>query len=158
LVVATVGEAIVREFSLTGFASFLGELANVAEAEHHALEHAAVMVETEAKRVIGTYEYGWPELADTTQAQRVAQGYSENEPGLRSGEMRESIEHTTLREEALVGSDDQNLVYFELGTAKQPPRSVLAEAAVHKEADVVDFLGRTMVAHLSSGSLPKPGG
>lgn len=143
-----------KEFSLLGFADLLTELAVVKDAEHYALEHAAVIVETEAKRVIGTYDYGWPSLAESTKAQRVALGFSEDEPGLRTGEMRESIEHIVLKDEALIGSDDQNLVYFDLGTVKQPPRPVLGAAATHEEAKIVDFVGRTMVAHLSSETLP----
>lgn len=145
-----------KEFSLTGFAALLTELAVVKDTEHHALEAAAVVVETEAKRVLGTYEYGWPELAESTKAQRIAQGYPENEPGLRSGEMRDSIAHVTFSEEAEIGSDDEHLVFFELGTVKQPPRQVLGGAAMHKEAEIVDFFGRTMVAHLSGAALPKP--
>jgi hypothetical protein len=146
----------VKEFSLTGFASFLGELAVVEIANHHALEHAAVIVETEAKRVIGTYDYGWPELAESTQTQRVGLGFPANEPGLRTGDMRDSIEHKTFTEEAFVGSDDDKLVWFDLGTSRQPARPALEAAAMHKEAEVVDLVGRTFVAHLSGAALPKP--
>lgn len=145
-----------KELSLLGAAKLFSELAMVRVAEHHALEHAARAVETEAKRVIGTYDYGWPELAESTQEQRVAQGYSANEPGLRTGEMRDSIEHTTQGDEAHVGSNDEHLVFFDLGTSKQPPRPVLAAAAMHKEHEIVDLIGRTMVAHLSGKALPAP--
>lgn len=144
-----------KEFSLLGFAKLLTELAVVEAVEHEALERAAVVVETEAKRVLGTYDYGWPPLAEATKAQRVAQGFSEDEPGLRSGEMRDSIGHTTLRSEALIGSDDEHLVFFDLGTTTQPPRPTLGAAAKHKEAEIVDLLGRTMVAHLSGQALPR---
>ena len=104
------------EFSLVEFAALLTELAEMDVAEHHALEEASVIVETEAKRVLGTYEYEWPELADATKEDRIRQGYTENDPGLRSGEMRESIEHTVVSgHEAYVGSNDDNLVYFDIG-------------------------------------------
>ena len=139
-----------KEFSLTGFAAFLGELAVVAEAEHHALEHAAVIVEAEAKRVIGTYDYGWSPLAEATLASKTA-----DTPLLETGEMRDSIEHTTLHEEAFVGSNNDKAIYHELGTAKIPARSFLMGAAVHTEAKVVNLVGRTMVAHLSNEALPK---
>jgi hypothetical protein len=145
-----------KEFSLTGFAALLAERSvHLLTANEYALEFAAVKVEAEAKRVLGTYDYGWPELAESTQRQRVAQGYPANEPGLRSGEMRDSIDHVVAESEAHIGSDDQNLVYFDLGTVKQPPRPVLEAAAMHKEAEIVNHIGRTMVAHLSSEALPK---
>ena len=92
-----------REFSILGFAEFLGTLSvGMHEANHHALEGAAVILEDEAKRVIGTYEYGWPPLAEATKADRLKQGYSEDEPGLRSGEMRDSIQHEVHHDEAHV--------------------------------------------------------
>lgn len=146
-----------REFSLTGFATFCGELAIVKEANRHALERGADIVETEAKRVIGTYDYDWSELAESTRAERVRLGFSENEPGLRTGAMRDSI-GTTIRADDLaadIGSNDDHLVYFELGTSKQPARPVLMGAAVHTEEKVADIVGRTMVAHLSGETLPK---
>jgi hypothetical protein len=139
------GKPQMREFDLVGFAAHLTSLSIEHDhANRHALERAANIVETEAKRVIGTYDYDWPELAESTKAQRVALGYSENEPGLRSGEMRASIEHVVTSHEAEIGSDDQHLVYFELGTSKQPPRSVLAGAAMRKEEEVVDTINRVI--------------
>lgn len=144
-----------KEFSLIGFATLLTELASAKYAEHHALELASQIVEKEAKHVLGTYDYGWPQLAETTKEDRVRKGFTENDPGLRSGEMRESIEHTVFATEAFIGSNDDHLVYFDIGTSKQPPRPVLLAAAIKKEDQVLDAIGRTMVAHLSSEPLPK---
>lgn len=144
-----------KEFSLVEFASLLGTLASTSEmANRHALDAAAVVVETEAKRVLGTYDYGWPQLAQSTQDQRVHQGYTPNDPGFRSGAMQQSIEHTTAKDETHIGTDDQHMVFFELGTKKQPPRPTLAVAALKKEAEVVDLIGRSTVAHLSGTALP----
>lgn len=144
-----------KEFSLVSFATLLTELVAMKAAEHHALEETAVIVETEAKRVLGTYDYEWPELAPYTKAQRLALGYTENDPGLRSGEMRDSIEHKVISTDAFIGSDDDHLVWFDIGTSKQPPRPVLLAAFNHKEDEVLDVIGRTVVAHLSSQPLPK---
>jgi DNA-directed RNA polymerase subunit H (RpoH/RPB5) len=128
--------------SLAEFGTFLaGMVVKVDHAEHEALKEAAVIVENEAKRVIGTYDYGWPQLAQSTQDDRVAQGFSANEPGLRSEAMRDSIEHTVVGHEAQIGSNDDHLVYFELGTSKQPPRSDLAGAAIAKEKEIVAAIG-----------------
>jgi hypothetical protein len=66
------------------------------------LESAAQIVEDEAKRVIGTYDYGWPKLKPQTIA-RKATGDS---PLLETGDLRESIEHHVDAEkhEAYVGA------------------------------------------------------
>lgn len=122
-------------------------------ARHHALEHAAVIVETEAKRVIGTYEARpeWPDLAEATKADRVRQGYAENEPLLRTGEMRDSIEHNVDGRVAHVGSNDDKAVWQELGTRTIPPRSFLKSSAVSKAKEIEHAIGRVMHAHLISG-------
>lgn len=137
------------DFNLTGFAAFLGTVA--AEMHHHeakALEAAAVIVETEAKAVIGTYRYGWPPLAESTLKKKGA-----DTPLLETGAMRDSIQHIVLgHHEAHVGSDDQNAVYQELGTKTIPPRSFLMGAAMHKEHEVVEVIGRTVSARLLSGT------
>lgn len=144
-----------KEFTLESFVAHLASMsvAVVAE-EHHALERAAKMVEAEAKREIGQYQDAahpfapWSELAESTKTDRIAQGYSENDPGLRSGAMRDSIQHAVLEHEAHVGSDDDKMVWFELGTSKQPPRSVLGTALVHKTEEVVEVLGDSLITAL----------
>lgn len=145
--------------NLAAFAAIVE--AALAEAEGHGrerMERACRLVETEAKREIGTYQgaagpFGaWPELAERTKADRSAQGYSENEPGLRSGEMRDSITHTVhSHHEGEIGSNSKELLWFELGTNSQPPRSVLGIAAVHEEKKVVDILGPGTVRTLIGG-------
>jgi phage gpG-like protein len=105
--------------------------------EHAALERAAIIVETEAKRVIGTYDYDWPQL----QAKTVARKANGNTPLLETGEMRDSIEHKVGEHEAHVGSNNQKAVYQELGTSRIPPRSFLMGAAMHKERQIVEDTG-----------------
>lgn len=125
------------------------------EAARAAMKRAGVIVEKRAKDKIGTYQgeagqfAGWAELTDFTKRDRVSQGYSENDPGLRSGEMRDSIEHKVQDGVAYVGSDDDKLVYFELGTSKQPPRSVLGGAAVEAMPEIVEILGENVIMALS---------
>lgn len=123
-------------------------------ARHEALERAAKLVEDEAKREIGTYQDGagpfaaWAELAESTKDDRVRLGFSEDEPGLRTGEMRDSIDHKVEGNEAVVGSTSEKMVWFELGTTRQPPRSVLGGALVRKEEEVARLLGEASVAAL----------
>ena len=152
------------EFSLVGFAAHLTALkAEMAIETHEALEHAALLVETEAKAEIGTYQgaagpfAAWATLAAFTQADRVAKGYPADEPLLRTGEMRDSIEHTIGVHEAEVGSNSDIAVYQELGThgggwgGPIPPRSFLGGAAFRKSHEIRDVCAIGAVQVLSGG-------
>jgi hypothetical protein len=157
-----------RDMTLTGFIAHLTVAqAMVNTTNRSALDQAARVVEREAKAIVGKYQTragpfaGWAELAQSTKNDRVRQGFSENEPGLRSGEMRDSIGRAVGRNEAVVGSNNEKLVRFELGTSKQQPRSVLGIAAVHKGPEVARILGQGVVKHLVGqgvfgGRLPIP--
>jgi hypothetical protein len=155
-----------KEFSLLGFARHLATMEAALEIERHrGLERAAEVVERRAKANIGHYQDAappfapWAELAQATQDERVALGYPENEPLLRDGAMRDSIEHTVRGHEAHVGSDSDVAVFQELGTTRIPPRSFLGSAAVQSEGHVRRILGEHAVAALVgeevvSGRLP----
>jgi HK97 gp10 family phage protein len=144
-----------REVTLSGFIAHLtaASLA-VRNHQHEALEKAARVVEAEAKREIGHYqgEAGqfapWAELADSTKADRVRQGYAENEPLLRDGTLRDSIGHVVRGNEAVIGSASEIAVYQELGTDKIPPRSFLGGALVRKSDQVAQILGEGVVKAL----------
>jgi hypothetical protein len=120
--------------SCAEFAKVLGRAAETVEVglvEPTKVVMTAVAVE--AKKAIGTYDYGWPQLAEATQADRVARGFSENDPLLRTGDMRASIstkaEPIAGGAEGLVYSDQKEALWAELGTMGpgrgQPPRSFL---------------------------------
>ena len=152
-----------KEFSLLGFVEFLGNLPAAVEAQtHEMLELAARVVEREAKDSIGEYHgaagpfAAWAELADATKADRVAKGYAENEPLLREGDLRDSIEHTVVGNEAHIGSNSDIAVYQELGTSRIPPRSFLGGAAVRKEREVVELIGSSVMRTLSGGGVALP--
>ncbi len=139
---------------------FVEHLAAIAIAEDIAIRKgvnaAAKLVEKEAKAEIGTYQdeigpfIAWPELAEATKADRIRKGFTEDDPGLRTGEMRDSIGTAMSSDglEAQVGSNDDHMVYFELGTSKQPPRSVLGGAMARKLPEVKEILGTALVAGL----------
>jgi phage gpG-like protein len=103
------------------------------------LEEACKIVQEEAKRVIGTYEYGWPRLKPET----VVRKGGADTPLLETGALRDSIEYTVDRDNltAWVGSDDPIAPYQELGTVTIPARSFLAGAAMRKEAEIVRKTG-----------------
>ena len=142
-----------REFTLAAFAAFCAEelSENVEHAKESALEFGARAIQHEARRVIGTYDYGWPELAPATQADREKKGYAPDEPLLRDGTLRDSIKYTVInKEEAEIGSDSDIAVYQELGTATIPARSFLAGAAVHKGKAVAHAMGDLVAAAVES--------
>jgi hypothetical protein len=139
-----------KEFDLAGFAAFVVEelVDNVELARAEALEIGARAIRAEAKRVIGTYDYGWPQLAPATQADREKAGYAANEPLLRSGKLRDSI-HVTIIEPgklAEIGSNEDIAVYQELGTATIPPRPFLSTSAARIEKPIRKMIRETVGA------------
>lgn len=98
------------------------------------LETVGKHVEDNARKMFGHYQeasgpYGaWPQLAESTQKQRAAQGYSPNDPLFRTGELMNSISHSVDKNNVVIGSNSEIMVYQELGTADIPPRPVLAPA------------------------------
>lgn len=130
-----------KEFnSLRDFARHLRRVAaRTPAAVERMTDRIAASIEKEAKGELGAYqseEYpfdAWAPLTDGTKKDRVRKGYTPDDPGLRSGEMRDSIGHLTDRNEAVVGSRSDLLVWFEQGTIHQPPRSVLGIAAVRSK-------------------------
>lgn len=142
--------------SLTSLAALAAEMtvmaARIEHGQREALEEGAKVIEKEAKDVIGTYRYGWQQLAESTQASRTAAGHSANDPLLVRGDLRDSIEHKVPDHyNAYVGSNSQIAVYQELGTKHAPPRSFLLGAAVHKEAEVQHLMGRKIYTKLITG-------
>ncbi len=121
---------------------------------HEALERVAVKVEATAKAEIGEYQdaigpfQNWAELADSTKEDRVRKGYTENDPLLRSGELRNSIGHETSDLETVIGSTSDIMVYQEFGTSRIPPRPVMGPAAERNRDYILAELGGAVVAGL----------
>jgi hypothetical protein len=115
------------------------------------VEGACKMVQTEAKRVLGTHDYGWPALAPSTIAKK-AKG---DTPGLETGEMKDSIQYTmsTRGNEGWVGTDNDKAVWFELGTSRQPPRSFLARAAAEQEPKIQKMASRSVASVMAGKGL-----
>lgn len=146
-----------KEFTLAGFAAFVAEELgdNVEHAREEALELGAKAIQHEAKRVIGTYLFDWPQLAPATQADRERQGFPANEPLLRTGEMRDSIQYEIIEpgKEAEIGSNDDIAVYQELGTATIPPRSFLGASAAYLEKPIVNMIKETVGAAVAGQTI-----
>lgn len=144
--------------TLGGMARMLTQIAaTVPAVEHAALDYASRVILEECKAEIGHYQAragrfaAWAPLAEMTKRQRVALGFTPDEPGLRTGAMRDSYERTVRAREAWVGSNDMHAVWFELGTRTQPPRSVIGMAAMHKRDEIRAATGRIFYGALISG-------
>jgi hypothetical protein len=134
---------------MTGVFTLLGFVAQLKAIEHdmHELGPAIVakackMVCDEAKRVIGGYDYDWPQLKPETIARKMLG----NSPLLETGEMRASIEWQAHGLEGAVGSNNDKAVWQELGTSRIPPRSFLVGAAKEMEEKIHKMAARAVVA------------
>jgi len=162
---------VTRKFNtLEGFVRHLRERVepNIARAVHRGVQDGADLIKTETKVQIGHYldgpESGLPTapLADRTIDDRIHKGFAPDDPGLRTGDMRESygtrVSGEALRVEASIGSDDIKAVVFELGRMEQnnyqPPRPELAVAAFRNEGKVARGIGRMVVRVIEGRLLP----
>lgn len=140
---------------MASFAAHLTTMAvAVKKSEREILDRIGKQVKKRAKGKIGEYQdavppfAGWAELADSTKADRAKQGYPEDEPLLRSGDMRDSIGHKVQGNEVTIGSDSNIAVYQELGTEHIPPRSFLGGAMAEELPRLREILGEETVAAL----------
>lgn len=142
-------------------ASFIGHLlaceVAIVAAEHKALDAACRVIERDAKRQIGHYqdEVGgfpaWAELADSTEEEKARLGFPLGAPLLRTGELRDSIEHEVSGLEGVVGSKSDIAAYQEFGTATIPARPFIGSAAFKSRAAVERILGEALVIGLTEG-------
>ena len=134
-----------------GLAARLAMVAAIGNRVHDLLEEAASLVEDRAKGKLGSYQPAvgpypaWQPLSPVTQEIRAAQGYTPNDPLLRSGEMAESISHVVYGEEAAVGTTSEKAVWQELGTATIPPRPFFGPVAIETEPEVQRIISASLV-------------
>ena len=111
-------------------------------AEAHVMRHASLKAGAElflekAKAALGTYEYGWPRLADSTLA-RKSHG---DTPGLETGEMRDSGGYEIHGDHFIVGFSSPKIVWFEFGTKSQPPRPVVGGTIDRHGQEIANRMG-----------------
>lgn len=127
-----------------GAAFFTGMSLAMDRTSKAAVTKSARIIRDEAKRVLGTYDYGWTPLAEAT-IDRKATGDS---PLLETGKLRRSIKYSvsgaTGHWVAHVGSNDPKALWHELGTVHIPARSFLAGASVRKEHEVRKICGHDL--------------
>lgn len=149
-----------REFrDLAALAAHFVEL-KLAEviALEEGLKVAVSAIEETARGELGTYQpevgpfQDWAELADSTKEDRLRQGYTENDPLLRSGELGDRFSHEVVGLEGAAGSPDDKMVWLEFGTEKMPPRPVWGPAAFRNHGKILRIIGAAAVTGLLSGS------
>src|ERR1700761_8189213 len=155
-----------REFSsFRHLAEQFARLALEGEAVSHELAgKGAHMIQRDAQNKLGSYQpsagpFGaWDELADSTKADRVNKGFPEDEPLLRTGELRDSIESVVQGSEAMVGSMDPIALWQETGTddGNLPPRSFLGAAAFESKPKLSALCAATLIAWISGYSWKAP--
>jgi hypothetical protein len=79
--------------------------------------------------------------AESTQEQRVALGFSANDPLLRTGTLRDSIGHVVEGNVGYVGTNDKVAPFQEFGTSKNPPRPFLGGALAATEQEIPKIFG-----------------
>jgi phage gpG-like protein len=142
-----------REFeSMADFSTHLVKMvAAEAIALHRGLDKAAQLIENTAKAEIGHYQEAagpfqdWAQLADSTEAEKARLGYPSDAPLLRTGGLRDSIQHETEGFEAIIGSTDPVMEWQEFGTNTIPPRPVIGPAAFTTQEKVQEILGAAVV-------------
>jgi HK97 gp10 family phage protein len=126
---------------------------------HEGLKQVGAVIEARAREEIGTYQpaigpfQAWPELADSTKADRLAKGFTENDPLYRTGDLRDTISHEQHGLEVAIGSDSDLMVYHEFGTSKMPARPVLGTAAFASKDKVMAILGRAAAIGVAGGQV-----
>ncbi|MGI4941773.1 MAG: hypothetical protein ACRYHQ_14630 [Janthinobacterium lividum] len=130
------------------FAAFLVQQASLyPRARKAAFEEACKVVETAAKKLIGTEYEGWEDLKDSTVAEKERLGYvdvvSATDPLLRTGDLAASISHRSDEQSGQVGSDSDIAVYQEFGTEKGiPPRPFISTAGIQTHEKVADIMAK----------------
>jgi len=110
----------------------------MSHAQHSLLDQGARILQTEAKRVLGTYDYGWPALKPST----IAGKSTGDSPLLEKGDLRDSIERDVQNDVAYVGSNDPKAEWHEFGTSRIPPRPFLGGAANAKQEEIGELIGK----------------
>src|ERR1700730_3102090 len=108
---------------------------------HAVVARACELICAEAKRVLGTEGYDWPQLSPATLAHKMQSGML-----LETGALRASIEWNSSGNEGHVGSNFDRAVFHEFGTSKIPPRPFLAGAAMAMEDKIHKMAARAVMA------------
>lgn len=151
----------------------------IAERQHSALERVGRLVQQRARAELGTYQPAvgplpaWDPLAETTlmgvavngvwHPGKIDLGFAspgEDNPLQRTGAMGETIDfHVDGHHSVEIGSDDDRVLWAELGTVNEPARSILERAGITCTPRVLEIARRAMLeAVVPYGVLRAPEG
>jgi hypothetical protein len=147
-----------KEFSSFGdFSKHLeGLIAGMPAVELFMLQRIGVAVKERAKEKIGDYQAeagpfaAWSPLADSTKKDRLRAGYSEDDPLLRTGELRDSIDYVVIVPEVVIGSPLDIALWQEMGTVTIPARSFLGGAAFELTPELLAMAGTKLESYLGA--------
>lgn len=148
-----------REFAtISAFVQFLETRQEAVRiAQKHGLDAAGEMIVHAAQATIGEYQdaagpfKAWPELTEATLEGGVSAeghyfpgkielGYAPpDNPLLRTGHMRGSIEHAATESEVIVGTHDPVAADQEFGTVHIPARSFIGASTFRKAHEATDL-------------------
>ena len=124
--------------------------------QHEANAH---VVAGQAAEYLGHELPEWPPLSSWTVEEKTRLGYvgqvSATDPGLRTGDMQQSVEGAADADGFTVGSKDKKALWFEMGRAAtplggpQPPRPFLALALQRNLPHLGDTYGRILAQALT---------
>lgn len=124
---------------------------------HEGLKVSCKLIEKTAKNKIGHYQkesgpfQDWAELAESTIEDRVRKGYAPDEPLLREGNLRDSIQSEVKVLEGVVGSKSPIAAYQEFGTATIPPRPFIGPAAFENKEKIKAIVGLAAFEGITGG-------
>ena len=147
-----------KEFSSFGDFSkhHEGLIAGMPAVELFMLQRIGVAVKERAKEKIGDYQAeagpfaAWSPLADSTKKDRLRAGYSEDDPLLRTGELRDSIDYVVIVPEVVIGSPLDIALWQEMGTVTIPARSFLGGAAFELTPELLAMAGTKLESYLGA--------
>ena len=90
------------------------------------------------------------DLAPSTQAERVRLGYTPNDPLVRRGDLRDSIESAAVGPVAVAGTNNPIAEYQEFGTSTIPPRPAFAMGLQETTFEAVEIAHELTVAALKA--------
>lgn len=148
-----------REFkSFTEAGAYFVRAAVIHETvKKQAMRRAGTKVLAHARSKFGVYQPAvgewarWMYLTDYTMTERIWQGFTPDDPLKRSGGLKKSLHLSIDNDRIVIGSNDERMIWHEMGTSRMPPRAVLGPALYEKRHEVAKIIGHSIARHMMYG-------
>lgn len=107
------------------------------------LVEMAEKIAEDARGYIGHDQSDWPPLAESTIKNKERLGQPDA-PLLATGALRDSIQVQVENHRALIGTDEKQAEYLEVGTADMPPRPFLSKSMMANAATIEAAFAKAM--------------